>query len=269
MTAKWRSTCTCCGGQVGICDAVIPPAAGGDEGFCQDYTVSSSDVGNLLRFIFEPFFQRDRLVVLKNPGAACIPGNHSANISTGTIVVDTGCVGSGNPVSNPYDYIIEPGVTSLRIVVVPNCAGGSGTAWNLTVTCYPCPDASYYVGFLNDTAEVAVDITGYGPLGTWQAAVGSIWVFELDIPNGWFTDAVIDIRLRQNNSGGAIIAETSCNFTAAPPARLAVWESAFAGNVYVEWRWVITIAPFGEGDLELTSRCGAQIDVDNADCPIF
>ena len=133
MGGKWPSTCTCCGQN--ICELDLD-SSGGDEGYCADFTVTPSDVGTTLRFTFNPFTQEDRMVVGRNPVAACISGNHAANIANmAATVIDTGCVGASNPVSNPYDYTIQAGDTTIRVVVEPNCLGGSGTAWTISVDC--------------------------------------------------------------------------------------------------------------------------------------
>ncbi len=123
---KWPSTCTCCKGG-NICSLQLS-AAGGDEGFCQDYVAPPE--GTIVRFHLNTFYQKDRVIVTSNPTNPCAPNISGA---TGDILFDTGCVGTGGYVD--YDALIPAGSTTVRVIVIPNCEGGSGTAWNFTSSC--------------------------------------------------------------------------------------------------------------------------------------
>lgn len=133
---KWPSTCTCCKGG-DICSLQLS-AAGGDEGFCQDYVAPPE--GTIVRFHLNTYSQKDRLIVTSNPTNPCAPNIGGA---TGDVLLDTGCVGTGGYID--YDALIPAGSTIVRVIVIPNCEGGSGTSWDFTSSCIEpvCPFGEY------------------------------------------------------------------------------------------------------------------------------
>lgn len=98
-----------------ICDLSLD-SAGGDEGF--DETFNSGNGGYTLELTYETYRVKDRIILYDN---------------NGSILFDSGCVGTqGEAVEN---IAVPEGTTSIRVVVEPNCEGGSGTAWYLSVRC--------------------------------------------------------------------------------------------------------------------------------------
>lgn len=49
----------------------------------------------------------------------------------GTLVYDSGCIGAHVTTA----VSIPAGTTSIRVVIVPDCAGGTGTLWTLSLSC--------------------------------------------------------------------------------------------------------------------------------------
>lgn len=67
------------------------------------------------QFFYDTYSQQDRIIVSYQ----------------GTVLFDTGCVGASGT-----QYLTYSGTsTSVTVDVHPNCAGGTGTAWNFTVYC--------------------------------------------------------------------------------------------------------------------------------------
>lgn len=158
---KWPSTCTCCKGG-GICSLELS-AAGGDEGFCQDYAAPPE--GTIVRFRLNTYGQKDRVIVTSNPTNPCAPNIGGA---TGDVLFDTGCVGTGGYVD--YDAVIPAGSTIVRVVVIPNCEGGSRTAWNFTSSCIEqpvCPFGEF--GYTTDW-------WAHPPPFTFAKTAADIWV---------------------------------------------------------------------------------------------
>jgi hypothetical protein len=122
---KWPSTCTCCKGG-NICDLLLD-SSGGDAGFCQDYPAPPA--GTIIRFTINTYTQKDRVVVTSNPVGPCSP---DVSGISGTVLFDTGCVGVTGLVKDAY---VPGGSTVIRVIVIPNCEGGSGTAWDFTTQC--------------------------------------------------------------------------------------------------------------------------------------
>jgi len=96
-----------------ICDLNLD-SSGGDEGY--DETFSAGNGGYTLSVQYEMYQQKDRLILYDQAGS---------------ILFDTGCTSGGDTVL----VDVPEGVTSIRVVIEPNCEGGSGTAWNLSITC--------------------------------------------------------------------------------------------------------------------------------------
>ncbi|MBK9607927.1 MAG: IPT/TIG domain-containing protein [Betaproteobacteria bacterium] len=66
-------------------------------------------------FTYETYSQQDRIIVRYQ----------------GATLFDTGCVGANGSQSLPYSGTS----TQISVQVIPNCQGGSGTAWNYSVSC--------------------------------------------------------------------------------------------------------------------------------------
>jgi len=91
-------------------------SSGGDEGF--DETYNAGNGGYTLILTYETYFQKDRIILY-----------NQSNV----ILFDSGCVRTqGEEVAN---IPVPAGTTSIRVVVEPNCEGGTGTAWYLRVEC--------------------------------------------------------------------------------------------------------------------------------------
>jgi len=91
-------------------------SAGGDEGY--DETFGASNGGYTLILTYETFWQKDRIILY----------NQSDDI-----LFDSGCVGTGG--EKVANIPVPIGTTEIRVVVEPNCEGGTGTAWYLRVEC--------------------------------------------------------------------------------------------------------------------------------------
>lgn len=104
-----------CEGTGTICDVDLS-AAGGDEGY--DETFTSGNGGFTITIDYETYYQKDQIILSAVGGAT---------------LFDSGCVGTGGTVT--VDVDIPDGVTEVRVQVIPNCEGGSGTAWTLSISC--------------------------------------------------------------------------------------------------------------------------------------
>lgn len=91
-------------------------SSGGDEGY--DETFNAGNGGYTIELTYETFFQKDRIIMYSQ---------------TEAVLFDSGCVGTQGDVVE--EIPIAEGITSIRVVVEPNCEGGSGTAWNLSIRC--------------------------------------------------------------------------------------------------------------------------------------
>lgn len=78
-------------------------------------TIELGQTSGSFVFQFETFSQEDRLVV----------------VYEGSPLFDTGCVGASGSRTLTY----SGSSSRVTVAVQPNCAGGSGTAWNFTVNC--------------------------------------------------------------------------------------------------------------------------------------
>ena len=82
-------------------------------------TIQMGVTSGTFRFDYQTYTQQDQMLV-KYQGAT---------------LFDTGCLGTGTTRTTNIPF---SGSTSLvTIEVIPNCAGGSGTAWEFTVFCPP------------------------------------------------------------------------------------------------------------------------------------
>lgn len=87
--------------------------AGGDA--AESRVIELGRTSGSFVFQYDTFSQQDRMIVTYQGG----------------VLFDTGCVGaSGAPTLN-----YAGSSTQVRVTVQPNCAGGTGTAWNFTVNC--------------------------------------------------------------------------------------------------------------------------------------
>lgn len=88
-------------------------ASGGDEGYTRTYNLGGTS--GTMSLTFETYSVQDRIKVMYQ----------------GATLIDTGCVGANGTKSAPYSGT----ATQATVVVEPNCAGGSGTAWDFTFNC--------------------------------------------------------------------------------------------------------------------------------------
>ncbi|MFH1081015.1 MAG: hypothetical protein V1766_12290, partial [Pseudomonadota bacterium] len=88
--------------------------AGGDT--ADSRTIEMGKTSGTFRFYYNTYSQKDRIVLSCYGGSA---------------LYDTGCVGTSQTVSLPFSC----STSKITVAVSPNCAGGSGTAWNYTVYC--------------------------------------------------------------------------------------------------------------------------------------
>ena len=101
----------------------MPPVA-----HCNDQQVAGGDTADTRNidlgktsgtavFDYQTYSQKDRILVSYQ----------------GSILLDTGCVGES--ASKPLSY--SGASTQMTVEVQPNCAGGTGTAWDYTLHCPP------------------------------------------------------------------------------------------------------------------------------------
>ena len=87
--------------------------AGGDTPDTR--TIELSKPAGTFNFTYETYAQEDEIIVRYQ----------------GVTLFDTGCVGANGTRSLSYSGTS----TSITVQVIPNCKGGSGTAWNYSVSC--------------------------------------------------------------------------------------------------------------------------------------
>ena|GEM_PF-6474042 len=98
-----------------ICDLNLD-SEGGDEGYDQSFNAANG--GYTIELTYDTFYQKDRIILYNQDDA---------------VLYDSGCVGTGGDVV--VEVTIPAGTDSIRVVVEPNCEGGTGTLWNLSVRC--------------------------------------------------------------------------------------------------------------------------------------
>ena len=91
-------------------------SSGGDEGFDQTYDADGG--GYTIILTYNTYWQKDQVILYDQDE---------------TTLFDSGCVGTGG--SREEQIAIPNGTTSIRVQVVPNCEGGSGTGWVLSIRC--------------------------------------------------------------------------------------------------------------------------------------
>lgn len=87
--------------------------AGGDTPDTR--TIELGKSAGTFNFTYETYSQQDRILVRYQ----------------GNTLFDTGCVGANGTKTLTY----SGSATQITVQVIPNCAGGSGTAWNYSVAC--------------------------------------------------------------------------------------------------------------------------------------
>lgn len=98
-----------------ICDLSLD-SSGGDEGY--DQTFGAGNGGYSIIITYETYYQEDQIILYSQ---------------TGTILFDSGCIGTQG--ERDATVVVPVGTTSIRVRVIPNCNGGSGTAWYLSIRC--------------------------------------------------------------------------------------------------------------------------------------
>jgi len=99
--------------QVGRCNTQT--TAGQDTP--ETHTFEMGQSAGTFRFDYETFGQEDRMLVIYQGG----------------VLFDTGCLGTGG--TRTVNITYAGASTQVTVQVIPNCAGGTGTAWNFTVFC--------------------------------------------------------------------------------------------------------------------------------------
>jgi hypothetical protein len=97
-----------------ICSSSLN-SAGGDAGFDATYAPMSNR--GTLNFTFNPYVQKDQLIVYKNGD---------------DVVIDSDCI--GNDQNNTYSLTYQTD-DIIRVKVKPNCEGGTGTWWSIASSC--------------------------------------------------------------------------------------------------------------------------------------
>lgn len=108
-----KVSCECCSS---ICNLNLN-SSGGDAGYIQTFPVNTGEIGFDITVTFTAFFQADRFLIQG--------------------IYDTGCIGgqAGQPSSVTSVVTIPPNTQNITLQVIPNCLGGSGTIWDLSITC--------------------------------------------------------------------------------------------------------------------------------------
>jgi hypothetical protein len=106
------------GGGGGGSTSVVTPCnatatSGGDVP--EVHTINLGKASGTFQFYYDTQSQQDRLVVTYE----------------GKTLYDTGCVGTSKTVPVSYSGT----ATSITVTITPNCAGGSGTFWEFSVSC--------------------------------------------------------------------------------------------------------------------------------------
>jgi hypothetical protein len=116
LTKDGKVSCECCSIQPSICDLNLN-SSGGDEGYIQTFPVNTGNIGFDVSVTFVAYFQADRFLIQG--------------------IYDTGCIGgqAGQPSSVTSTVTIPPNTQNVTLQVIPNCLGGSGTIWDLSITC--------------------------------------------------------------------------------------------------------------------------------------
>jgi len=91
-------------------------SSGGDEGFDAQYDAGGG--GYTIILTYETYWQKDQVILYGLGGAT---------------LFDSGCVGTAG--SREEHIVVPSGTVTIRVRVIPNCEGGSGTAWWLKVRC--------------------------------------------------------------------------------------------------------------------------------------
>jgi hypothetical protein len=107
-TVVSQPTTTATTGQCGV-----TTVAGGDVP--ETHVVDLGRASGTFDFSYDTFIQQDRIIVTYQ----------------GTTLLDTGCVGAAATQTLTYAGT----ATTVTVQVNPNCAGGTGTAWQFTVGC--------------------------------------------------------------------------------------------------------------------------------------
>ena len=106
-------SCSCC---TNICDLDLN-SSGGDAGYLETVAVNTGSVGLDVIVTFTAYFQADRFLIQG--------------------IYDTGCIGgqAGQPQRVTQTVTIPPNTQNVTLQVIPNCLGGNGTIWDLSITC--------------------------------------------------------------------------------------------------------------------------------------
>jgi hypothetical protein len=107
------------GGAASIEDCLCPcsfgdGASGGDQGYSNTFNLNRVGVETTIQITFEAFTQKDAITV-----------------TAGGQTFSSGCI-SGNVTHLMY---LPNGADTITVSVQPNCAGGTGTAWNFSINC--------------------------------------------------------------------------------------------------------------------------------------
>jgi len=96
-----------------FCNLII---SGGDAGYDNTFNVTGEFTSTRNIYVdYDAYIVEDQLLIYAN----------------GSLVYDSGCIGTHvTPTVS-----IPSGTTSCRVVIVPNCTGGSGTFWLVGITC--------------------------------------------------------------------------------------------------------------------------------------
>jgi hypothetical protein len=182
--ADWTLVSNTCSFAVSItamskpCDVVDPTpgcdffekAGGGDEGYSKSFDISTAFENSVSEanfdVIFESYTQKDRMKIYAK-------GQDWNDPSVTPAIYDSGCIGTAGPLL--ITKLIGVHQSPIRVVVIPHCAGGTGTNWYWRMTCTtpigPCCECDFSITTTGIATASGTDTLKYRGNCTWSTDV--------------------------------------------------------------------------------------------------